>query len=247
MSQGESMSALTSRFITVDDPNTDEFVYRLPASWWSRRYEYEWVKNFVDEGDCVLDAASGMFHPVQFFMADKCREVYACDNDSRILSDAAIAQMAREDIGEAADALVCSASFAKVNRACCSITQLPYEDKFFDKIYCISVLEHLRDWFNKKEGRAKYFGLLKDVLIKDIYDCLKEFKRTLKDDGLIILTFDFPKINLGYLDKTIDELGLEFAGEVNFNLPGNAIWSPELELHCFRAVLKKRHSFANVN
>jgi hypothetical protein len=30
-----------SRFITVDDKKADFFVYKLPATWWSRPYEYE--------------------------------------------------------------------------------------------------------------------------------------------------------------------------------------------------------------
>lgn len=61
------------------------------------------------------------------------------------------------------------------------LENLEYEDCFFDIVYCISVLEHT----------------------KDPNKILSEFKRTLKKQGLLILTFD---ISLdGILQISIEE------------------------------------------
>ena len=54
-----------------------------------------------------------------------------------------------------------------------NIAQLPYEDGVFDKVFCISALEHISN-----DGRQK---------------ALAEFRRVLKDDGMIILTIDYSK------------------------------------------------------
>jgi hypothetical protein len=75
---------LDSRFFRIDDDKTGFFVYNLPQTWWSRKYEYKWVEKFARPGDIVLDAASGVFHPLKFFLADRCKKVYACDIDEDI-------------------------------------------------------------------------------------------------------------------------------------------------------------------
>jgi len=69
---------------------------------------------------------------------------------------------------------------------------------------------------------------------------LSEFRRVLKDDGLIVLTFDYPRINLDYLKMLVPEIGLAFHGPVDFDLPVNAVYSDVHQLHCFRTVLHKR-------
>lgn len=55
-----------------------------------------------------------------------------------------------------------------INFKICDLRNTGYEDSFFDIVYCISVLEHTTD-----------YGLI-----------IKEFKRILKPDGLLIITFD---------------------------------------------------------
>jgi 2-polyprenyl-3-methyl-5-hydroxy-6-metoxy-1,4-benzoquinol methylase len=146
-----------SRFFRVDDPKTEHFVYDLPEGWWSRFYEYEWCKNFVEAGDAVLDAASGVFHPLKYYLAEHCKEVYACDIDKNI----ALRFEQMQDIpAEFKDKInILSPLQDKINNCCCSLASLPYKNNMFDKIFCISVFEHLPDFrntFGKIRGGGGY-------------------------------------------------------------------------------------------
>lgn len=213
-----------ARFFTVNDKKTNHFMFDLPDAWWNRKYEYEWIKNFVDKNDVVLDVASGVFHPLKYFLADNCKEVYSCDVDKDIektnlddVSDLILNDyfLSREHL----NAINKPSYFQKIQNRCCPITKLPYKDKNFDKIYCISALEHLP--------------------CKDMYNSFKEFKRVLKDDGQLILTFDYPDISLDHLQQVMNMLHLEFAGDVDFDLPDDAIYSDQYNIYCFRAVVRK--------
>ncbi|UOE58475.1 class I SAM-dependent methyltransferase [Priestia filamentosa] len=214
------MSIFTSRFILETDPYSNNFVFNLPNTWETRPYEYEWAKNFAETEDIVLDAACGLSHPLKFYLADKCKEVYACDIDGRILSKSSILKDIEDTYGTVIDDSFLKHSFNPIHFSQSSLTNLPYQNKSFDKIFCISVLEHL-----SKEDMEKTF---------------KEFRRTLKDQGLLIVTFDYPAINLGELKILLDKVKLKFHGDYSFAKPSNVlvstIWG---ELNCFRAVLIK--------
>jgi hypothetical protein len=106
-------------------------MYKLPVARWSRSYEYEWRKNFVDKNDIVLDAASGITHPLRFYLADNCKEVFACDLNKDITTDIQKLQLPKDII---------ASKYTKIKNTCCSITKTPYRDNMFDKIFCISVL-----------------------------------------------------------------------------------------------------------
>ncbi|MGG0383593.1 class I SAM-dependent methyltransferase [Priestia filamentosa] len=214
------MSIFTSRFILETDPYSNNFVFNLPNTWETRPYEYEWAKNFAETEDIVLDAACGLSHPLKFYLADKCKEVYACDIDGRILSKSSILKDIEDTYGTVIDDSFLKHSFNPIHFSQSSLTNLPYQNKSFDKIFCISVLEHL-----SKEDMEQTF---------------KEFRRTLKDQGLLIVTFDYPAINLGELKILLDKVKLKFHGDYSFAKPSNVlvstIWG---ELNCFRAVLIK--------
>jgi len=233
-----------SRFITLEDSSTKFFVYDLPETWWSRFYEYDWCKNFIESNDVVLDAASGVIHPLKFYLADNCNEVFACDIDSYIeTKDYNLLPPEYKSDPKIIDTINTEEYFRKTNNKCCSLTKMPYEDKKFDKIFCISVLEHLNDSYNSKlDAKTKKLPLSFNLFHtpKDIYKSLKEFKRILKDDGYLILTFDYPSINLTYLNLIIEKLNLCFVSEHDFSLPDNAIYSEVYGLYCYRAVIKKR-------
>ena len=232
------MGKFRSRFFTEADFNKDTIVFKLLPSWWSRPYEYAWAGTFVEKDDVVLDAACGIEHPFKFYLLDHCREVYACDYDDSILSSKDILNAVKDTFGEEASRELPSKYLNNIHYSKASLTSLPYKDKMFDKIYCISVLEHLKDYFNKYPLIAR-MNFMKIFLKNDIYTALKEFERTLKDNGLIIMTFDYPDINLSYLKKAVAELGLSFAGNISLDMPDNALYSADLNLHCFRAVINK--------
>ncbi|MGG1615573.1 class I SAM-dependent methyltransferase [Paenibacillus sp. NRS-1782] len=212
-----------SRFFVHSDPNTSNLIYRLPHSWWSRPYEYEWCLHFVSGQDTVLDAACGIPHPFKFELARRCAQAYACDLDMRIVSVDAILAEVRRDIGEEAAERVQEILPVRLHSAHANLTALPYETASFDKIVCISVLEHLTP--------------------DDSLATLREFHRTLRDDGLLLLTFDYPTVNLSAMEQWIGEAGFSYWSEVDLNLPPDALrtdlWGG---LHCFRAVLKKYKS-----
>lgn len=213
---------LTSRFFVQSDPVTRKLVVDIPREWWSRFYEYEWASRFCESGDVALDAGCGLEHPFKFHLADVCREAHACDLDPAIhmLNDKDHLARTFRDFGCPDPEGLARRYLNKVRYACCSITDLPYENKKFDKVYCISVLEHLP--------------------VRDISLSLREFQRTLKDDGLIVLTLDYPTVDLRLLTSVAAELGLAFAGDVSLTKPADAVYSRLYNLYCFRAVLRKQ-------
>lgn len=231
----------TSRFFLSEDESRRDFFFSLHPTWWSRFYEYPWAASFSQKSDIALDAASGICHPFKFFLAENSRETHAVDSDPRILSEAAIRQEVAAVFGESGLERLKSEHFKNVNYRRANLENLPYPDQKFDKIYCISVLEHLNDWFNKYPFFNRYRHFLKRIIPHGLEASLAEFKRVLKDDGLIILTFDYPTINLEYLRSLLAELGLHFADTVDFDLPENRLISPDNRLSCFRAVLTKKY------
>ena len=254
------MSWYTSRFFRVDDSHDDQFIFDLPQpSWWSRPYEYAWASKFCESSDVALDAACGVEHPFRFFLLDHCREAYACDIDGRILESAKVLQAIENSFGKGAAAGLPQRYLNNIHYVQSPLTSLPYPDKMFDKIYCLSVLEHLHDLFNRHPVMW-HLGIFRRFLRREIWLSLEQFKRILKDDGLIILTFDYPGvalghfrkhvsmvglrlkysgINLGYFKEAASSLGLTFAGDSSFEIPKSAVYSPRHRLYCFRAVLRK--------
>ncbi|MDR1942679.1 MAG: class I SAM-dependent methyltransferase [Endomicrobium sp.] len=223
-----------SRFITVDDNKTNYFMYKLPVTWWSRPYEYEWCKNFIDKNDIVLDAASGIIHPLIFYLADNCKEVFACDLNKDITTDISKLQLPKDII---------ASKYTKIRNTCCSITKTPYRDNMFDKIFCISTLEHIEGYLIKIIRHLRlnrYFtGILKRSKYKSILKALLEFQRLLKPKGLLILTFDYPDIDLIYLLNILKKTKLSLVGDITKEIPSNALKNNDLTLLCFRMALYK--------
>ncbi|WP_139992437.1 class I SAM-dependent methyltransferase [Paenibacillus paridis] len=210
-----------ARFFTSSDARTDTLIYPLPATWWSRPYEYEWCRTLIDPGDIALDAACGISHPLKFYLGAVCHETHACDFDARINSWTTIEQEIIQDVGpQALHSIVAHPGWSRVQYAEASITDLPYEDNYFDIIFCISVLEHLRH------------------VDQDL--SLKEFARTVKPGGRIALTFDYPTVDLEQLTRAVESAGLTFANEFALTPPPDAIQSDLWgKLFCFRALLRK--------
>jgi len=227
----------TSRFVVEADPRAGSFVFDMPPEWWSRPYEYDWASRFAEANDVALDAASGVPHPLKFYLVDHCREVHAVDLDERITDPAAI----RAETESAYQVEMPQRYLDDVDYRLASLTDLPYADGTFDKVYCISVLEHLRDPFNKWPWLLPLRPLL-GFVTPTIELSLREFRRVLKDDGLMVLTFDHPRISLAYVDHLVQSLGLEFAGPHDYAIPADALAWPERGLRCFRAVLRKRRA-----
>lgn len=239
---------LTSRFFQTSDPENRKFVYQMPVEWWSRKYEYEWAKQMCRENHVVLDAACGIEHPLKYYLADHCAKCYACDIDPRLMDAKAVEFATVEGFVDGKQTPFPKRYIEDIQYDLAALTDLPYEDNQFDRVFCISVLEHLKDRANKW-SLVRNAGPFSRLFRRDIHDSLVEFRRVLKPGGLIVLTFDFPRINLDYLRKVVAQTGLKFAGNVSFDRPQTSLYDAERKLYCFRAVLTtvgKTISGANV-
>jgi ubiquinone/menaquinone biosynthesis C-methylase UbiE len=205
---------LTSRFFTTDDKRKGTIVFPLPSHWWSRFYEYAWAAEFCKETDVVLDAACGIPHPFKFYLAENCKSVHAVDINGKINDYANMLEEVAGIFGQSYEEMS-----DKINFKQASITELPYKNNMFDKVFCISVLEHISD-----EEKLK---------------ALSEFKRVLKNSGMVILTVDYPDTTMEQLETLANEAGLKLVGEKDTTIPPNAInWNNNL--YCFRMVLVKK-------
>lgn len=212
---------MESRYIRQSDPKTDTLVFPPHPAWWSRPYEYEWARRFARPDDVVLDAACGISHPFKFWLAEHCREVHACDWDERILSEEAIRLDIVSDFGEQAAQDLPESTLARLHRAKANLAQLPYESGKFDRVFCISVLEHLDTGTMPRAFR--------------------EFARVLKPNGQLIATFDVPEMRPDLLETIMAVTGLTIEDKLNVKEPDDAIWSDMYgtPIRCFRAVICK--------
>ncbi|WP_419890346.1 class I SAM-dependent methyltransferase [Paenibacillus xylanexedens] len=212
---------MESRYIRQNDPKTDTLVFPLHPAWWSRPYEYEWARRFARPDDVVLDAACGISHPFKFWLAEHCREVHACDWDERILSEEAIRLDIVSDFGEQAARDLPESTLVRLHRAQANLAQLPYESGKFDRVFCISVLEHLDT----------------GTMLR----AFREFARVLKPKGQLIATFDVPEMRPDLLETIMAVTGLTIEDKLNVNEPDDAIWSDMYgtPIRCFRAVICK--------
>ncbi|WP_340399784.1 class I SAM-dependent methyltransferase [Paenibacillus sp. FSL H8-0079] len=212
---------MESRYIRQSDPKTDTLVFPLHPAWWSRPYEYEWARRFARPDDVVLDAACGISHPFKFWLAENCREVHACDWDERILSEEAIRLDIVSDFGEQAAQDLPDSSLVRLHRAQANLAQLPYESGKFDRVFCISVLEHLDT----------------GTMLR----AFREFARVLKPNGQLIATFDVPEMRPDLLETIMAVTGLTIEDKLNVEEPDDAIWSDMYgtPIRCFRAVICK--------
>ena len=113
-----------NRYIRHTDPRRDEIdglsLYNGEA-WHFRPWEYTWALSQLD-GSVVLDAGSGVTHPLQFLLALRCDRVLAVDTDPRLAD---------------------RPPFGGLDRVVASLCEMPIEDESVDQVFCISVLEHL--------------------------------------------------------------------------------------------------------
>lgn len=203
---------MKNRFFKTTDLQVDEFFYKIPDHWWSRKFEYPFAFQFA-KGGVVLDAACGVAHPLKFELLKVSDEVYACDLDD--LSKDHIIKSLKYDV----DVELEDYSFIdKVKFTNCEIELMPYEDNKFDTIFCISVIEHLPE----------------DIIIKS----LKEFYRTLKVGGTLVITADYPYVPPMMLLIIAKTIGFTI-DEYDYSIPENLLYHPGWGLGCFSMVLNK--------
>ena len=156
--------------VIVDGKEDVQEQYKNSALHWSRVFEWPWAIMHGKHGPGVLALDAGGGHgPFQHVLAPRVRTVFNVDKDQRSLDFAQVHPMNRGN-------LKCILG---------DITDLPFPNGFFDQVYCISVLEHIQDWWNvfqellrvvKSGGRLV---LTMDVMIRGIIK--DEFFVTIKD------------------------------------------------------------------
>lgn len=124
---------------------------------WSRQFEYPWalLKADIQPNDVCLDAG-GSYAVLKYAMAKRCKKVVAIDINKEHL-----------DISKASAAKL---GIKNIEYQHCGIENFHYPDGF-DKVFCISVLEHIPD---------KNLRLF----------CLNNLIRMVKPGGQLLLTFD---------------------------------------------------------
>jgi SAM-dependent methyltransferase len=160
----KKMSACSDAFLQRNHASMGYYRLRWgkdPLRNWSRQWEYPFVFQSVmyySAGHAaplkILDAGSGVtFLPWLLQEALPAANVSCCDQDERL---AGIYTQINAGTGQAVE-------FTRADMAA-----LPYPDASFDVVYCISVLEHTRNY----------------------PDIIQEFRRVLRPGGRLIITFD---------------------------------------------------------
>lgn len=159
----KKLEQFSDSFLSVNKKILGNYASRWvkdPLHQWSRQWEYPYVFDKVQssvkntETTRILDAGSGVtFFPYYIKSNYPSSDVYCADNDEKF-----------EKIYQHINAH----GSDKVKFSCCDLKKLPYEDNWFDVIYCVSVLEHT-----------------------DAYsEILNEFRRVLRPGGRLVITFD---------------------------------------------------------
>ncbi len=208
--------ATTSRILTPDDPRMDVVAgVRLPQHWHTRPYEYAWAAGFAGPGLICLDAGCGISHPFKWHLAAMGGYVEAIDTDRLAgVRGAEFWQAVEADLGKE-DAYSVLESGRLPHIRCLDLRATDYSDAAFDRIFCISVLEHM-----DPPDRAA---------------ALREFHRVLTPDGLVVLTVDCPPVVPTDLIAAASEAGLVPAGPVDPHVPA----LPPNRFVVFRLLLRK--------
>ena len=161
------MERFSNRFLNTNKIALKDYMIKWvkdPLHQWSRQWEYPFVFERIKEyykkrsnksnNLKILDAGSGItFFPYYIKSEFGKTEIYCCDRDASLASTYK---------------KVSNTMKKKINFEKQKIHNLRYPDNTFDAIYCISVLEHTKNY----------------------EEIMKEFKRVLKPGGILIVTFD---------------------------------------------------------
>lgn len=154
-----------------------------------RKFEYPWAvrHSHLKPDDIILDAGSGvsLFH---FFLAKYCKKVVSYNHPGMVDAFKDFIDKARVGWLKTPD----GASYSKIDFVGGDLKNMNYSDDYFDKVYCISVVEHA-----KEEERP--------FIIKELF-------RVLKPNGILILTVDVP-VTLKDSEDT-KHRNLTFSGEL---------------------------------
>ena len=192
----KSLECYSDEFLSTNEEHLRAYMQKWvkdPLHQWSRQWEYPYVYENAkaelqtDQETRVLDAGSGVTFFSYYLNSEfESIQVHACDYDKTLLNTyAQINQQSNQSV-----------EFAHAD-----LRSLPYDNDWFDLVYCISVLEHTDEY---------------ETIIK-------EFSRVLRPGGKLIVTFDVSldgrhQIAVGKGTKLLAALAREFEVEPSLSL-----------------------------
>ncbi len=180
-----------------------------------RRVEYPWaiLNAKLEKIMKILDVGSGISQ-FPIYLASKGHDVISIDNDEILM--------------ERLSPKLAEWAGTKVNYVIGNATEIKFADNTFDRVFCISVLEHLEE--ESVNGKLVNYHK-KNLDVKAIHEML----RVLKVGGLLVLTFDWdedPKNLRSYRHKDIYERVLQpFKSNLLSKEKPNIKWEQLKEKH----------------
>ncbi|MBI4318534.1 MAG: class I SAM-dependent methyltransferase [Chloroflexi bacterium] len=179
---------------------------RLGYDHWSRLWEYPWavLSANLDGRLRILDIGSGG-SAFPLYLAKQGHEVHSADPS---LSDGTQWTDARKRMVHSLGIATAwglpprpQNGSVSVSYVPDSLQQLRYADGYFDRVFCLSVMEHVpeTDWPH----------------------CMAEMSRVLSDRGRLVLTLDMstPAANAQQFRKLLVEPSLTLVGEIEYSVP----------------------------
>ncbi len=180
-----------------------------------RRVEYPWaVENSqLKKGMKILDVGSGV-SMLPIYLASEGYDVYSIDNDDTIIKKVCpkLSEWCK----------------TKIQFSIGDATKINFEDNYFDRVFCISVLEHLEEEVGNINQRDFH---KKNLDIKAINEML----RVLKPNGLLILTLDWSENPSDFRSYDINDIYDRLLQNVKHLLVENK--KPKVDWN----VLKEKH------
>ncbi|MFX1570563.1 MAG: class I SAM-dependent methyltransferase [Promethearchaeota archaeon] len=203
----------------------------------NKYWEYPWVLTNLKlkQGLSILDVGCGR-SPIQFLLSDLGLNVYGVDSGENVQWHGINRKLAKS--------YGCSIEYRNENGE-----NLSFSNNFFDRVCCVSVIEHCRA---KRVDNEQMTALSDD----DLYlqrQIVKEMIRVLKPGGICVITVDFfiPRRNV-LLESNVDITNLMkiegakligkkihelFPGENNFNYV-NLIENSDIDIHSYNNLLQ---------
>ena len=159
-----------NKFLTYNDKILIDFV-EMPIEWWSRPYEYAFVANYLGKNQIIVDAGCGIEHPFKWYAAARVKKVIAIDTDERLLN-LMIGQPITQGDPLTLKMLARKGDDKNIEYIHGSFTTKMEIVKNVDRVFCISVFEHMGP--------------------EDQEKAMINFYEMLKPGGVLVMTLDYP-------------------------------------------------------